>query len=44
VIQAAGRLIRTDSDTGTLLLIDSRYRYSGIRKLLSGTLAGQALN
>ena len=43
VIQAAGRLIRTGSDTGTLLLIDSRYRYDGIRRLLSGTLAGSAL-
>ncbi|MBR4039671.1 MAG: hypothetical protein IKJ11_06170 [Clostridia bacterium] len=44
VIQAAGRLIRTTSDTGTLLLIDSRYRYAGIRALLSGTLAGSALS
>ena len=44
VIQAAGRLIRTDSDTGSLLLIDSRYRYAGIRRLLDGTLAGEALN
>ena len=44
VIQAAGRLIRTSSDTGTLLLIDSRFRYSGIRALMSGTLAGEALN
>jgi len=44
VIQAAGRLIRTDSDTGTLLLIDSRYRYDGIRRLLAGTLAGSALD
>ena len=44
VIQAAGRLIRTDSDAGTLLLIDSRFRYSGIRALMSGTLAGEALN
>ncbi len=44
VIQAAGRLIRTDTDTGTLLLIDSRYRYAGIRALLSGTLAGEALS
>ena len=44
VIQAAGRLIRTDTDTGTLLLIDSRYRYAGIRKLMDGTLAGEALN
>ena len=43
VIQAAGRLIRTSEDTGTLLLIDSRYRYSGVRKLLDGTLAGEAL-
>ena len=43
VIQAAGRLIRTSTDTGTLLLIDSRYRYSGIRALLGGTLAGEAL-
>ncbi|MBQ8619836.1 MAG: hypothetical protein IJ418_20325 [Clostridia bacterium] len=43
VIQAAGRLIRTDSDTGTLLLIDSRYRYKGILQLLGGTLAGAAL-
>ena len=43
VIQAAGRLIRTDHDTGTLLLIDSRYRYAGIRALLDGTLAGDAL-
>lgn len=43
VIQAAGRLIRTDSDTGTLLLIDSRYRYKGIQALLGGTLAGNAL-
>ena len=43
VIQAAGRLIRTDSDTGTLLLIDSRYRYPKIRALLDGTLIGDAL-
>ena len=43
VIQAAGRLIRTDTDPGTLLLIDSRYRYAGIRALMSGTLAGDAL-
>ena len=44
VIQAAGRLIRTSSDTGTLLLIDSRFMYKGIRALMSGTLAGDALN
>lgn len=43
VIQAAGRLIRTDSDTGSLLLIDSRFRYSRIRALLAGTLIGDAL-
>ena len=43
VIQAAGRLIRTDEDTGSLLLIDSRYRYPQIRALLSGTLIGAAL-
>ena len=44
VIQAAGRLIRTDSDTGTLLLIDSRYHYRNIRALLEGTLIGDALH
>lgn len=43
VIQAAGRLIRTDEDTGTLLLIDSRYQHAGVRRLLAGTLAGDAL-
>ena len=43
VIQAAGRLIRTETDTGTLLLIDSRYRWPSIRKLLEGTLIGDAL-
>lgn len=43
VIQAAGRLIRTGSDTGTLLLIDSRYRYAKVRALLDGTLIGDAL-
>ena len=43
VIQAAGRLIRTDTDTGSLLLIDSRFGYDGIRRLLRGTLAGSAL-
>ena len=44
VIQAAGRLIRTAGDTGSLLLIDSRYRYGSVRSLLSGTLIGDALN
>lgn len=43
VIQAAGRLIRTETDTGTLLLIDSRYRWPSIRRLLGGTLIGDAL-
>jgi len=44
VIQAAGRLIRTHADTGSLLLIDSRYRWPSVRKLLEGTLIGDALN
>jgi len=43
VIQAAGRLIRTGTDTGTLLLIDSRYSHARIRALLAGTLIGDAL-
>ena len=43
VIQAAGRLIRTDEDSGALLLIDSRYRYAGIRALMKGTLVGDAM-
>jgi len=43
VIQAAGRLIRTESDTGTLLLIDSRYNTPRIRDLLDGTLIGDAI-
>ena len=43
VIQAAGRLIRTDGDTGSLLLIDSRYRHARTRALLAGTLVGDAL-
>jgi len=43
VIQAAGRLIRTEADTGTLLLIDSRYRWPSVRRLLDGTLIGDAL-
>ena len=43
VVQAAGRLIRTDSDTGSLLLIDSRYRHARTRALLAGTLVGDAL-
>ena len=43
VIQAAGRLIRTDQDTGTLLLIDSRFCRARERSLLAGTLIGDAL-
>ena len=43
VIQAAGRLIRTEHDTGSLLLIDARYRRARERSLLSGTLIGEAL-
>ena len=44
VIQAAGRLIRTDSDEGSLLLIDSRFETPRIRNLLRGTLVGDALS
>ncbi|MBR1407542.1 MAG: hypothetical protein IJ573_01420 [Clostridia bacterium] len=43
VIQAAGRLIRTENDRGRLLLIDSRYAQSQTRRLLEGTLIGDAL-
>ena len=43
VIQAAGRLIRTQTDTGSLLLIDSRFGHTRVRSLLAGTLAGDAL-
>ena len=43
VIQAAGRLIRTESDTGSLLLIDARYQRGRERALLAGTLIGEAL-
>ena len=43
VIQAAGRLIRTPDDTGSLLLIDRRFAGRQIRSLLCGTLAGSAL-
>lgn len=43
VIQAAGRLIRTDTDTGTLLLIDNRFCRARERALLAGTLIGGAL-
>ena len=43
VIQAAGRLIRTQADTGSLLLIDSRFNHVRVRSLLAGTLAGDAM-
>ena len=43
VVPAAGRLIRTDTDTRALLLIDSRYAQPRIRALLEGTLIGEAL-
>ena len=43
VIQAAGRLIRTNEDTGSLLLIDRRFFWPRIRQLLEGTLIGDAL-
>ena len=43
VIQATGRLIRTVCDTGSLLLIDSRFRWPKVRTLLEGTLIGDAL-
>ena len=43
VIQSAG-LIRTQSDHGALLLIDSRYQRGAERALLSGTLIGDALS
>lgn len=43
VIQAAGRLIRTETDTGSLLLIDSRFYQSRVRRVMLGTLMGDAL-
>ena len=43
VIQAAGRLIRTETDEGELLLIDQRFRSARVRGLLRGTLIGDAL-
>ncbi len=33
VLQAAGRVIRTETDKGVVLLIDSRYRQSGYKSL-----------
>ena len=43
VIQAAGRLIRTGEDRGRLLLVDARYEQPQTRRLLEGTLIGDAL-
>ncbi|MEO7031035.1 MAG: ATP-dependent DNA helicase [Herbaspirillum sp.] len=34
VVQAAGRVIRTESDRGTIFLIDDRYRRASVRALL----------
>ncbi|MGD9943595.1 MAG: ATP-dependent DNA helicase [Burkholderiaceae bacterium] len=36
VVQAAGRVIRTEQDRGVVLLIDDRYRRVEVRKLLPG--------
>ncbi len=44
VIQAAGRLIRSETDEGSLLLIDARYMRKDIRALFSGTLIGDAMD
>jgi Rad3-related DNA helicase len=43
VIQAAGQLIRTETDTGSLLLIDSRFHQPRVRRVMLGTLIGDAL-
>ena len=34
VVQAAGRVIRTEQDVGTVHLIDDRYRRAKVRGLL----------
>jgi DNA excision repair protein ERCC-2 len=34
VVQAAGRVIRTATDRGTVILIDDRYQSAGVRRLL----------
>ncbi|MBD3314800.1 MAG: ATP-dependent DNA helicase [Chitinivibrionales bacterium] len=34
VVQAAGRVIRSEKDTGVIVLVDQRYQYAGYRKLL----------
>ncbi|MNV63171.1 ATP-dependent DNA helicase DinG [compost metagenome] len=36
VVQAAGRVIRTEQDVGTVHLIDDRYRRAKVRGLLPG--------
>jgi DNA excision repair protein ERCC-2 len=36
VVQAAGRVIRSPTDRGTVILIDDRYRAAGVRSLLPG--------
>jgi Rad3-related DNA helicase len=36
IVQAAGRIVRTVDDRGTLFLIDERFRQPRIRKLLPG--------
>jgi DNA excision repair protein ERCC-2 len=33
ILQAAGRVIRTEEDKGIVLLIDERYGYASYRKL-----------
>ena len=43
VLQAAGRLIRSASDRGVLLLLDDRYLQSGYRRLLPGHIRPEAL-
>jgi len=40
VLQAAGRVIRTETDTGTVVLIDSRYRTREYRALLPAHWSG----
>ncbi|MFH1727591.1 MAG: helicase C-terminal domain-containing protein [Pseudomonadota bacterium] len=36
VLQAAGRVIRSADDKGSIMLIDERYRYEHYRKLFPG--------
>ncbi|MCR2805252.1 ATP-dependent DNA helicase [Paenibacillus soyae] len=44
VLQAGGRLIRSETDTGTLALIDDRYLESGYRQLLPEEWLGAVKN